>query len=68
MAKKAIEGIIKASNLIFKRKYKTRKQCERRQKRWWIEVRGDQEELEMLSSNQEQIEQLLSCHLEAKAC
>ena len=69
MAKMAFEKIIKEPlNLIFKRRYKTRDRGEVKQQRWWIEVKGDREALNMLSAKQEQIEKQLCCHLEAKAC
>jgi hypothetical protein len=68
MVQQAFEKIIKVPfNLIFKRKYKTRDKGGEREHRWWIEVKGDAEELKKLSSKQGEIESHLACRLEAKA-
>lgn len=68
MAQQAFEKIIKQPlSLIFRRRFKSRHSGDRKQERWWIEVKGNQEELMMLGNRQKEIEQQLGCHLEAKA-
>lgn len=68
-AKMAFEKIIKGPfNALFKRRFKTRKNGgDHKQERWWIEVKGSEEELGVLKSKQREIESSLACRLEAKA-
>ena len=67
--KSLFEKVIKKPlDLIFKRRYKIRKNGDEKQTRWWIEVKGDKKGLQMLESNQHEISRQTGCHLEAKAC
>ena len=67
--KSLFEKVIKKPlDLIFKRRYKIRKKGDKKQARWWIEIKGDEKDLEMIESKRHKIEWQTGCRLEAKAC
>ncbi len=62
--KSAIENILKKPlNLIFKKRYKTRKRDGEKVVRCWIEARGSEEALAILEKKQQEIENQLHLSL-----
>ncbi len=62
--KSAIEKILKKPlNLIFKKRYKTRKQDGEKVVRCWIEARGSEEALAVLEKKKQEIENQLHLSL-----
>ena len=68
MARAAFEKVIKKPlKWLFKRRYKIRGKEAKRQARWWIEVKGE-EEIKMLASLQSEIEKRCGFHIEIQSC